>query len=644
MAGISAPSLSGLLAAQRALATTSHNIANVNTEGYSRQEVSYTARIGVATGSGAQGNGVDVASVERKFDDFLELSVRNNTSKYEKENAYFTKASLVSDQLAGENQGLSPVLQRFFDSVDGVANDPSSIPARTVLLAESNSLVERFNDLDDNFTSIQTEVNGKYKDIVTDINSLATNIGKINTVIASSGDNASGDMLDQRDSLIRTLSEYVDVTVLETNDSQSNIYVGNGQPLVNGGSVSTFTSQVADEDPAKLSISLTTSSGNSIAIDDNLTGGILGGLKDFESEVLDVAKNSLGRIASGLSESFNDQHKLGLDLNGTAGVNFFSAPTGNVFSKTGNTGGSASITIATATDLSISDYTLTFNGANSYTLKKLSDDTTTAIDTGGVSPFTTAEIDGFTLDITSGAVAGDSFLVKPTYSSGGNIGLNLTNVSQVAAAGPIKTGTASDANGRLTNTGTGEITSATVTSVANLPLAADIVMTFDSAANTLTLVPDPNADGPLSYTPATESGGKSFTILGGVTFTVSGTPADGDSFDVGNNTNAKGDNLNTLSMSKLRTTSLFDGSSTTYQEAYSDIVSTVGGLTQQSKSDSAAQLSILDNAQVKRDELSGVNLDEEAANLLKFQQAYQANARAVSIADSLFQTLLQSVG
>jgi flagellar hook-associated protein 1 FlgK len=314
-----------------------------------------------------------------------------------------------------------------------------------------------------------------------------------------------------------------------------------------------------------------------------------------------------------------------------------------VTANSANAGGTVTGALLDVSALATSDYTLLFNGGTSYTLSRESDGQTTAIDTLGASPFTTAAIDGFSLTITAGAVAGDSFRVRPVADSAALMSVAITSSFQVAAAAPVHGLTS------LTNSGDGAISDVTVSGVTNLPLSGapvsgDITITFDALNNELNLVPDPFAESPLSYTPAAESAGKTFTVLGGdVTFTVSGVPANGDTFILSHNAGGVADNRNALALAGIQLAGTLEAGTATLQEAYGQLITSVGVQTRGAQITGETFSSLLEQAQADRESTAGVNLDEEAADLIRFQQAYQAAARVVTIADSLFQTVLDAV-
>ena len=711
--------ISGLLAYQRALATAGHNITNVNTEGYSRQRVDLGTRPPEFTGDGYVGTGVAVENVRRVYDGFLTSQVRNSTASFSQTDYFHTLASRIDNLLADPQAGLTPALQSFFGSAQGVANDPSSLAARQVLLSEASTLVERFHYLDTRFSELSSSINVDIKNIVTEINSLAQGIASTNQDIALATGSGAGvlpnDLLDKRDALIVELSKRISVTTVPQDDGSINIFIGNGQSIVSG-----FRTQVLDTvqnqfDPARLDVGYKIGT-SVINVTDQLNGGKLGGVLDFRKNTLDEARKLLGRVAIGVSDTFNDQHKLGQDLNGQLGGDFFKVPPIQIQPRVLNTGtGSITASLVNPGAVTTSDYRLTYNGANAYTLQRLSDNQTFAINTGGTSPYTTEEFDGFSLRITAGAAINDSFLVQPTSTASQNIGLTITDPKAIAAAAPIR------ASSAFANAGTGVINSAVVNTPNNrvslqftsattynvldettgASLAQNLsyvsgssigfngwtaqisgavvsgdkfyvdktVTTFD-AANTGTGAissaavspPDPDLRDPVTITfntpPTTfnvagvTTGSPVVTVpyvsgqaisFNGWTIKVTGAPAAGDVFTVGANTNGVSDNRNALLLAQLQTKSTLDNGTATYQDAYSQLVANIGSQTHQADITRDAQEVLKNQAIASRDSLSGVNLDEEAADLVRLQQAYQAAAQVIAVSDTLFQALLSAV-
>ncbi len=634
--------ISGLIAAQRALTTTSHNIANINTPGYSRQVTVLESLSPQFSGSGFIGKGVEVSTIKRLHDEFLTVQLRSSTSSNAENEIFFELASRVDNLVADEQTGLSPALLNFFNTVQDVADIPSSITARQTMISEASSLAARFQFIDGQLSVLTDDIRTGLKQDITSINSLATAIADINERIVNGiNRNVSvqpNDLLDQRDELVRKLSELVSVSTTLQGDGALNVFTGNGHPIVLGQVTSNFN--ISETFPGNFDIVLS-SPFSTLNITDDLRGGNIGGLLRFQQEMLDPTLNSLGRLATGLAETFNDQHRLGMNLDGDIDVPFFSPGAAQVLPLAGAVNNIAA-SIVDSTALTVSDYNLTFNGGTSYTLTRLSDGQTTAIDTLGASPFTTATIDGFTLTITAGASAGDEYIVRPVINGARDLGVAITDPRKIAAADPLRSGEAVNVNGLPTNTGSAIISQADTSTLVGLPLLSSITLTFDATLNQFNISAPPG--GTLAYNPVTEGSGKQFSIAaaGNATFTISGTPANGDRFVIENNTNADGDNRNALLLAGLQSQPVLLGGTASYQDTYGQLVAEAGTQTRQVEISSLAIGSLLDQAIEARESFSGVNLDEEAANMLRFQQAYQAAAQLISTADRLFQDLINA--
>jgi len=408
MSSIIGTALSGLMAAQRSLETASHNIANVNTEGYSRQRTEYATRQSDYTGVGFIGNGVNVTTVARSYDRFITSQLNTSTSAFSETNGFYSMASQVDNLIANQATGLSPTLKAFFSAVNEVANDPASIPARQVMLSEAESLTGQFSSLSTQFDALRQQTNNQMQATTDDINSYAKNIAELNGKIIiesglSSTERLPNDLLDQRDALVAKIAEKISVSTVAQADGSLSVFVGSGQSLVLGLNAARMSVGSSATDVAQKTILI-----NNQNITSQVTGGELAGALKFRDEVLDPAQNQLGLIAAGFATEFNALQTSGRDLNGNSGTPLFNfgAPAIPVFANQAGPGTLTASYSAPSTNLAASDYLLSYDGTNYY-LKQLSDNTTT---TYAGSPITGP---GFTLT-PSGLSAGDSFLVRPT--------------------------------------------------------------------------------------------------------------------------------------------------------------------------------------------------------------------------------------
>jgi flagellar hook-associated protein 1 FlgK len=651
--------VSALTSNRQALDTTGHNISNVNTEGYSRQRVDFATREANATGSHYVGSGVKTASISRQYDEFLASQLRSSQSAAAELDVYYTSASRLDDILASTDSGLQPALEGFFDAVQELADDPASTSARQVLLAEAESLADRFQYLDGEFARSRDRLNDQVVSSVDEINRIAANIAELNSnIVTAFGTSASAlpnDMLDQRDQLINELSQLVDIQVLEQSDGATNVFIGKGQPLVMASDAANLTTQVSSEDATKLDIAFNFPYGTQI-VTEQLTGGTIGGLVRFREEVLDPAHNQIGLIALGVAEELNSQHQLGVDLDGMAGTALFSMGSPQALSATG-TGTTVTLAYDDIGQLTGSDYSLLYDGAN-FILTRLSDNTTQTLQPGPYDPITNPEpvVDGLNIQIdATAAVSGDRILIQPVRNGARDFDSLISDTSRLAAASPLLS-QPTTVNGNPANLGDGQISLPTNSTMTGLPMTGDMNLVFDAAAGGYDVFypgTDPAigpADDFIAYDTSDQDDvagltvpSAQFTAFGGMSFTLSGIPQDGDSFVISNNTDGTSDNRNALSMADLQTDSLLLGDTSSFAETFSQLVADVGAKTHQAEVNLAAQEGLVERSETALGSISGVNLDEEAAKLIQYQQAYQASAQMINVANTLFDTLLSAV-
>ena len=646
--------LTGLNAAQAGLTTTSHNITNANVEGFSRQEAIQSTNFANSTGSGFFGQGTKTDTVRRVYSQFLQNQVLSASSAKNMWETYSREVAQIDNLVSDPNVDLSNGLNTFFSGIQSVSKTPSSIPSRQDMLSSSETLVSNFRSLYNRFEEIRSGTEQQITDSVAAINSLSAQIQDLNQRIAiseASGNGEPNDLLDQRDQLVNDLNEQVKVSVVISDDGKYNVFIGNGQPLVVGNSMYELSAQPSMDDPEELAVG-TVLSKNPTTIQEIpmslLSGGILGGLLNFRSESLNSAENALGRIALGLTMEFNAQHALGQDLNGNLGQNYFvplTVDTAKLLnSVTGVvSGANVAVTVSDVGKVTTSDYVLSFDGTD-YTLTRKSDGVEAY---KGAGPIT--GIDGLDIDAASLTTmnTGDRVLIQPTRNAAANIALAISNTRQIAAACPV-TIAAPLASAPNTGTGTLDPNTLTVNSVASgIPLAGDIVLSFDSATNLFNV--SGAVSGSIPYDPALDSMGLTVDLRNidpsvDISFRLAGVPANGDSFTISNNTSGVSDGRNALILGNLQTKKILEGDGASLEYAYAQMVSEVGTQAHTANLSYKAQNTLLSDAESKMSSVSGVILDEEAANLLRYQQAYQASAKALSIASQLFDQILSLGG
>lgn len=619
--------LSSLRALQRALDTTSHNIANVATEGYTRQRVEFTSRQPEMFGGNWIGTGVNVAAVRRVYDEYLGTQVRSSGGNLARLEAFATQAERVANLLGDTGNGLGASLQSYTNALNEVSSTPSSISARQVLLSQGNALVERLKAYDNRLAQMSSEVDGRLQVEATDISNLARSIARLNENITSAVNQTGqppNDLLDQRDHLIDQLSEKVGVTVVKEGVATLNVFIGNGQPLVIGNVASTITTSADPLDPTRVKLALQTQ-GGTIDISRSISGGTTGGLLDWRREMLEPARNELGRITLAVTSQINAQHAKGMDLNGQMGGDFFNV--GGVGIGYGGTNVGNAVVTATRTDIgaiTTHDYVIMRTDAG-FDVRRQDTGMPVAF-TGTGAAGDPLQFDGLSIEVGAGAVAGDQFVIRPTGDVIKGLSLAITDPGRVAAAAPIR-GSAAPAN-----TGTGSITAGVVID-ADDPQLLDTVNLVFTSPNTYSVNGGPD----VAYVAGSD------IDINGWRVQINGQPAQGDTFTVRNNAGAVGDNRNVFALADSMKAGVLENGTVSVSAAVERMTGNLGLQTRAAQMSRDAEAAVHDSDLAARDAVSGVNLDEEAANILRYQQAYAAAAQIIAVANQMFDSLLNAV-
>jgi flagellar hook-associated protein 1 FlgK len=648
--------LSGLNAAQAALVTTGHNTANVNTPGYSRQTAQIVSAGGIYTPSvGFFGTGAQVVDVSRSYDQFLTSQLNQAQSTNQSLGTYSAQINQINNLLANQTTGLAPMLQTMFKGVQAVANTPADPAARQQLISSSQALANQFRTMSGVLSGLNANVNDQISGSVSQINTYATQIANINKQIAllsnAAGGQAPNDLLDQRDSLVNSLGQLVATKVVVQDGGQYNVFIGSGQTLVLGDKASALKAVTSAADPNRTSVALVNAAGVAVEMQDSVfTGGSLGGLMQFRNQTLGDAQNALGRMAIGLADSFNAQHKLGIDLNGAAGQDFFSQASPAVIGNARNTGNLAlTSSFSDTSQLTTSDYRVDYvnvAGSPQYSVTRLSDNK--VLGNYASLPVT---FDGVSLQAASGTPAiGDSFLVQPTRTGARDLNVLVTDPAKVAAASPVVSERAAGNQGSAT-IGPAKIDS----SYLGAPLAAPVTLKYDSTTAPPSLSGFPataavkvtNPDGTVVNYAAGASvsytAGASYSF-GGISASISGAPVNGDSFTLKPNIGGVSDGSNALALGALQNKKTLAGGTASYTDAYGQLVSSIGNKANQITIANTAQTSLAAQIKAAQQSVSGVNQDEETANLLMYQQMYQANAKVIQTASTMFDAILGIAG
>ena len=548
--GIGTTALSAL---QRAISTTGQNIANVNTDGYSRQSVTFSARPAQDIGAGYLGSGVQVTSIDRAYSQFMANDVQQRTASSGYYSLYANAAERVDSMLGDPSTSITQAMDSFFASAEAVANSPTSLPERQVMLSNAETLVQRFDYIVGRVDDVTKEMNSQIAGAVSEINQLAGGIATLNDEISKVSGRSSGlpnDLLDQRDALIVQLSSLVDTKTLAQDDGSLNVFIGRGQPLVTGTVAETLATQTDPDLGSTSIVTLSAFVAGSSDVSDFLTGGKLGAALTVTDEVVNPTRRELNLLAVGFAETVNAIQEGGDDLQGVNGTALFTETEGvvktapSVDDSTANSGNAAvTFTVTDAKLLTGDSYRVDYT-ATGVNLRNL---TTDAVTTLGASP---ATVDGVQITYTAqvatggaGANQGDAFIVDPVFQASRFFEVKIDDPAKIAAA---------------------------------------------------------------------------------------------------SNGGAAGNNSNMLAMIELRDQSLLKGSTATYGEVYNNLLSDVAVRTQRAQASAETETSLLSSALDRQSSLQGVNLDEEAANLVRYQQAYQAAAQIVAVANEVFDTLLRA--
>ena len=643
----------GLFAAQAALATTGHNITNANVAGFSRQGVVQATSVALDTGVGFVGTGTQIAQIKRYSDDFLNNQVRTAQASTSGLESYYSQIKQIDNLLADTTSGLSPALQDFFGGVQDMAANGASVPSRQAMLSSSETLATRFQALDARLGEIRDGVNAQIETSVTAINTYASQIAKLNEQIgsfASSAQRAPNDLLDQRDQLVLELNKYVKASVRPGDNNSLTVSIGSGQPLVVGQDAFQLAAVPSPTDLSRVEVAYQTGNKSTILADGALTGGQLGGVLEFRTGTLDTAQSALGKVAIGMAIEFNNQHKLGVDQNGVAGKDFFEVAPAFVGKNINASPLSTSELSAKVTDpskLTDNDFEVRYENG-SYSVLRLSDGNKVAGVTPNAAGEATLNYGGVEFNFKGTPREGDNFVVRPTVNGAADFKVLANDVSQIAAGAPVATSV------DMKNTGTGKISEGVVdknflgAGAATLP----VTLSYDKDSGALSgfpagaMVTVTDANGkkgdPIPAADVKFANGATYSF-GGVSVTMTGAPNTGDKFTIAANTGGIGDTRNIAALGQLQTKNIFNNGTATLQSSYAQMVSTVGNKTREVQVNAAAGNALLQQSQNAALDVSGVNLDEEATNLIKYQQAYQAAGKVMQIAGTIFDTLL-SIG
>lgn len=629
--------ISGLNAALWGLTTTGNNISNAATPGYSIERPVYAEASGQYTGSGYLPQGVNTVTVQRQYSQYLNDQLNSAQTQGGALSTWNTLVAQLNNYVGSPTAGISTAITSYFTGLQNVANKAADTSVRQTAMSNAQVLADQLKATGAQYDALRQSVNTQLSGTVAQINTYTTQIAQLNQQIAAAGSQGQppNQLLDQRDQAVSNLSSLAGIQVVR-NDQGYSVFMAGGQPLVVADKSYTLAAVTSSSDPSELSVVSQGIAGanppgqNQALPDSSLSGGTLGGLLAFRSQTLDPAQAQLGAIATSFAAQVNAQNALGVDLSGNPGGNLFTVGSPTVYANQANTG-NATLNVAIANPLQppTGDYALSYDGTT-YTLTNRPGGSVV-----GTSTTMPGSIGGLNFSIASGTMnAGDKFTLQPTRGALNGFGLTTSNGSAIAAASPYVSSAAT------TNLGTGTIGAPSVTNASAVTTTNPYTITIGTNASGLTYtITNPSATPPTSA-PVSYTAGTPITLAPGLSVTMSGTPAAGDTFAVKPNTGGTSDGSNALALSQLVSAKQLGNGTTTLTGAYANYVNGIGNTASQLKSSSAAQTALVGQITKAQQGVSGVNQNEEAANLMQYNQFYQANAKVIQTASTLFQTVL----
>ena len=661
---------SAILANSTLLNTTSNNIANINTEGYVRQRTEFESQI--------LGLGVGKGTTERLVSDFTLKQLRRDTSNYSYAQQYVTEANRVDALFSNPANSIATGINDLFKQFQIANNEPATLANRQLIIGSSQALLDKFSTLSSLVLDQENFVNQQLDIYTSETNGYIKQIADLNLEIASFGTGNSRpvplDLLDKRDLAIKNLAEMVEIRTLDADNGEKLVFLGTGQSLVVERGQFNLVTLRGDPDPSKRDLKLQLSARTSVErdIDIEALGGKIGGLLKFREEILVPTQNRLGQLALSMTDAMNSQNRLGMNLNGEIGGNLFTLPVSSGFAFSSNAGtGAVTVAIEQGEGESLppNDFLLTVE-AGQVRIQAIDvkgnviAGSDKVVPVGGF-PVTISSADaggdlyGLELTLTGAPAVGDQFELKPLSTASRTLNLATTRPEDIALASPVRT------EFTVTNLGNAQVEGLTVTDTTPATLPAYGFDTPSGLINgpwTMTYVGGDTFEivDNLGNPVATAAFGSNqyqdiFAQAGvpvGFDFSVTGVPAIGDTFSISFNDGGFNDNRNGLQLSALQTAqttrlnplSVPGGvNSVSFNQSYGDMVSLIGERTNQARNNEAAGKALLEQTTAWYESLSGVSLDEEASNLVRFQQTYAAAARIISTSQTVFDTLLSAV-
>ncbi len=644
MSNISEIGISSLLANQYALTVISQNIANANTPSYSRRMTDFVEN--------AFNHGVSAGDARRIVDETANQNAQISQSNFSKASLYLQQLKNLEPSFDEYATSLTKYITDSLSALERANTDVTSTQNRGLYLSALGGVGTRFQSLSNELNQEIQNTNLSLQNNMGQINNLLSGIANVNDQLVGISQN-NAELLDKRQALVNQLAQYFNFTTQLDSEGMLSVNLVNGMSLVTGRQALELNTLTDPQDPTGLLIAAKSSATN-MPITSFISGGELAALLNYRTQILLPTQKSLDRLSLAMADNFNKQNALGMDANGNLGGNIFNdinnanLVTNRVIRNSNNTGsGTFGVNITDTNKLATSDYKLTIGAANAYVLTRMSDNASMGTGTiSGTLPYTITAPDGFTIDITSGTFnAGDQYVVSPTRAGANNFNLISTDPSRLALGWPVDVSVGTQSQSSTGKIKVMDITDTTTTAFTATAkqLSPPVMIRFLSSTSYELINTTTSAvmEGPLTYDPAT--GKNIFPTAGsydpGYRINLSGTMQAGDTFNIRYNTNS-GDNNNGLALAKLYQQSIVENGKFTMTQAYLTLTNDISIETNKAQSNYDVTNALKSQADLRRDQVSGVSLPEETMQLAQYQQSYQASAQILQVAKSIFDTIM----
>ncbi|MBA6264331.1 MAG: flagellar hook-associated protein FlgK [Colwellia sp.] len=664
--------VSGLLAAQQQLATTGHNIANVNTEGYNRQRAEQNSSVGLYSGGNFVGSGTYVQDITRIYNQFTYKEQLHNQSNLGNADTLHKDLDQLNEIMSFSGGAINNSIDKFYQTMNGIADNPSDLGLRSIALNQAEILASDFSSLNANIDQLEKSANGEIVQMAKKISEISVELAKINEQILNNQDlsvnGQPNDLLDKRDQLVGQLGEFTSVNTIVDSSGVMTVMIGSGATLVAGITPLSLTVNAGDPDPKATELRLM-GPNSSVAINGSALGGSLAAKIEFRDQHLPQLSREIDRMAMAISQTLNQAQSQGLDINAQQGLNIFTdinstaLQAGRVLSPSTNAGSlAASVNITDISKVPTDEFEIRYDGSD-YLMTNLNDGSVQNLGPPGSGTYATNPDYGFEFTELSGTpTLDDNYLIRPTENSASLMKVTLTDGKGIAASTSVGVAVSdnnvSDGKVSIVNV-TDPVTARTFADTTNKGLLVDV---YESSAGVFSYrVYDADPLSPPPTPPSVVGAIASGTFLSGNSALIDMPPSPataafqieiagqpkgqgtlapeeftiGDAFGLGNGSNA-------AFMALTQEQGVVNNGRETFSQSLAISTSDVGAKASSAELVSETAEALFTQAYNRNQEISGVNLDEEAANLMRFQQAYQASSRIISIANTIFDTLLQA--